>query len=284
MMTGRRHFLAAGGSAVALAAAGVRAAGKTSSAAHASRTSSSSSSTTCASTSTARAVIPISKLRTSTRWPRAARRSATPITRRRCARRIAPASSPASTRRATASSTTRRARTRAIGCPRSHASCSARGYETAHVGKWHMGNDPTPRPGYDYWVSFAGPGRHHRPGAVRERPLAARSGLHHRPAHRPRDRRSPPARAASPSCSTSATRRFTRRSCSVTTARWTSRPTRDSFRPQRHRGTLRGQDLQASAQLRALRAGSCGQAGAGGSAGREALRRHRAPVRSGSPR
>ncbi len=33
------------------------------------------------------------------------------------------------------------------------------GYQTAHVGKWHMGNDPTPRPGYDYWVSFAGQGR-----------------------------------------------------------------------------------------------------------------------------
>lgn len=33
------------------------------------------------------------------------------------------------------------------------------GYRTAHVGKWHMGNDPTPRPGYDYWVSYAGQGR-----------------------------------------------------------------------------------------------------------------------------
>jgi N-acetylglucosamine-6-sulfatase len=33
------------------------------------------------------------------------------------------------------------------------------GYLTAHVGKWHMGNDPTPRPGYDYWVSFAGQGK-----------------------------------------------------------------------------------------------------------------------------
>jgi N-acetylglucosamine-6-sulfatase len=33
------------------------------------------------------------------------------------------------------------------------------GYETAHIGKWHMGNDPTPRPGYDYWVSFPGQGR-----------------------------------------------------------------------------------------------------------------------------
>jgi arylsulfatase A-like enzyme len=32
------------------------------------------------------------------------------------------------------------------------------GYETAHVGKWHMGNDPTPRLGYDHWVSFAGQG------------------------------------------------------------------------------------------------------------------------------
>src|SRR5262245_55096411 len=37
------------------------------------------------------------------------------------------------------------------------------GYETAHVGKWHMGNDPTPRPGYDYWVSFEGQGRTHNP-------------------------------------------------------------------------------------------------------------------------
>ncbi len=33
------------------------------------------------------------------------------------------------------------------------------GYVTAHVGKWHMGNDPTPRPGYEHWVSFAGQGR-----------------------------------------------------------------------------------------------------------------------------
>jgi N-acetylglucosamine-6-sulfatase len=32
------------------------------------------------------------------------------------------------------------------------------GYETAHIGKWHMGNDPTPRPGYDHWVSFPGHG------------------------------------------------------------------------------------------------------------------------------
>jgi len=33
------------------------------------------------------------------------------------------------------------------------------GYETAHVGKWHMGNDPTPRPGYDYWSCLPGQGR-----------------------------------------------------------------------------------------------------------------------------
>lgn len=37
------------------------------------------------------------------------------------------------------------------------------GYETAHIGKWHMGNDPTPRPGYDYWVSFPGQGRSRDP-------------------------------------------------------------------------------------------------------------------------
>jgi N-acetylglucosamine-6-sulfatase len=37
------------------------------------------------------------------------------------------------------------------------------GYLTAHVGKWHMGNDPTPRPGYDYWVSFSGQGKTNDP-------------------------------------------------------------------------------------------------------------------------
>ena len=37
------------------------------------------------------------------------------------------------------------------------------GYTTAHIGKWHMGNDPTPRPGYDYWVSFAGQGKTNDP-------------------------------------------------------------------------------------------------------------------------
>src|SRR5205807_99621 len=33
-----------------------------------------------------------------------------------------------------------------------------RGYETAHIGKWHMGNDASPRPGYDTWISFKGQG------------------------------------------------------------------------------------------------------------------------------
>ena len=32
------------------------------------------------------------------------------------------------------------------------------GYETGYVGKWHMGNDDTPRPGFDYWVSMRGQG------------------------------------------------------------------------------------------------------------------------------
>ncbi len=34
----------------------------------------------------------------------------------------------------------------------------AAGYETAYVGKWHMGNDDAPRPGFDRWVSFKGQG------------------------------------------------------------------------------------------------------------------------------
>lgn len=32
------------------------------------------------------------------------------------------------------------------------------GYRTAFLGKWHMGNDDTPRPGFDRWVSFRGQG------------------------------------------------------------------------------------------------------------------------------
>jgi N-acetylglucosamine-6-sulfatase len=32
------------------------------------------------------------------------------------------------------------------------------GYQTAFIGKWHMGNDDTPRPGFDYWVCLKGQG------------------------------------------------------------------------------------------------------------------------------
>lgn len=32
------------------------------------------------------------------------------------------------------------------------------GYSTAYVGKWHMGNDDTARPGFDHWVSMKGQG------------------------------------------------------------------------------------------------------------------------------
>ncbi len=32
------------------------------------------------------------------------------------------------------------------------------GYQTAFIGKWHMGNDDKPRPGFDRWVSFKGQG------------------------------------------------------------------------------------------------------------------------------
>ena len=48
--------------------------------------------------------------------------------------------------------------------PRSHAlptfarTLHAAGYATGFIGKWHMGNDPTPRPGFDYWVSMKGQG------------------------------------------------------------------------------------------------------------------------------
>jgi N-acetylglucosamine-6-sulfatase len=39
-----------------------------------------------------------------------------------------------------------------------HLALQRLGYETAHIGKWHMGNDAAPRPGYNHWVSFRGQG------------------------------------------------------------------------------------------------------------------------------
>lgn len=38
------------------------------------------------------------------------------------------------------------------------------GYETAFLGKWHMGEDDTPRPGFDYWLALRGQGSALRPG------------------------------------------------------------------------------------------------------------------------
>ncbi|MFH1924146.1 MAG: sulfatase [Planctomycetota bacterium] len=46
------------------------------------------------------------------------------------------------------------------------------GYETAFIGKWHMGNDPTPRPGFDYWVSIKGQGETTDPEIYEEGKLA----------------------------------------------------------------------------------------------------------------
>ena len=43
--------------------------------------------------------------------------------------------------------------------PNYHLDLQRLGYETAHIGKWHMGNDGTPRPGYDTWVSYDGHGK-----------------------------------------------------------------------------------------------------------------------------
>jgi N-acetylglucosamine-6-sulfatase len=43
--------------------------------------------------------------------------------------------------------------------PNYHLELQRLGYETAHIGKWHMGNDGRPRPGYDRWVAFDGHGR-----------------------------------------------------------------------------------------------------------------------------
>jgi N-acetylglucosamine-6-sulfatase len=41
---------------------------------------------------------------------------------------------------------------------------NAQGYETAFIGKWHMGNDDSPRPGFDQWVALKGQGEAINPG------------------------------------------------------------------------------------------------------------------------
>jgi arylsulfatase A-like enzyme len=50
------------------------------------------------------------------------------------------------------------------------------GYETAHIGKWHMGNDGKPRPGYDFWVAFDGHGRLNDPKLNEHGTYVQRSG------------------------------------------------------------------------------------------------------------
>lgn len=37
------------------------------------------------------------------------------------------------------------------------------GYRTAYIGKWHMGNDDSPRPGFDRWVCMKGQGESNDP-------------------------------------------------------------------------------------------------------------------------
>ena len=43
--------------------------------------------------------------------------------------------------------------------PNYHLELQRLGYETAHIGKWHMGNSGMPRPGYDTWIAYDGHGR-----------------------------------------------------------------------------------------------------------------------------
>jgi N-acetylglucosamine-6-sulfatase len=50
------------------------------------------------------------------------------------------------------------------------------GYETAFIGKWHMGNDDTPRPGFDHWVSFKGQGTYLNPGISEDGKAIQRAG------------------------------------------------------------------------------------------------------------
>ncbi len=52
----------------------------------------------------------------------------------------------------------------------------ASGYRTGFFGKWHMGNDPTPRPGFDTWVGLPGQGRSTDPELFEDGRLAKVEG------------------------------------------------------------------------------------------------------------
>lgn len=52
----------------------------------------------------------------------------------------------------------------------------AAGYHTGFIGKWHMGNDPTPRPGFDYWVALPGQGEVADPELLEDGRLARAPG------------------------------------------------------------------------------------------------------------
>jgi arylsulfatase A-like enzyme len=156
-MIGRRQFLAAGGSAVALAATGVRAAGKTSSAA----------------TRPNIVVIVVDDMRFDEygagghpylQTPNIDALAASGATFTN-AYHTTPLCSPNRACILTGQYASRHGivdnTSRSYASHRLHTfarELQRAGYETAHIGKWHMGNDPTPRPGYDHWVSFAGQG------------------------------------------------------------------------------------------------------------------------------
>ena len=52
----------------------------------------------------------------------------------------------------------------------------AAGYHTGFIGKWHMGNDPTPRAGFDYWVAMKGQGEVKDPELFENGKLASAPG------------------------------------------------------------------------------------------------------------
>jgi arylsulfatase A-like enzyme len=60
--------------------------------------------------------------------------------------------------------------------PNYHVELQRLGYETAHLGKWHMGNSGMPRPGYDYWVAYDGHGRLNDPKLNEHGKYVQRSG------------------------------------------------------------------------------------------------------------
>ncbi len=136
--------------------------------------------------------------------------------------------------------------------PNYHLELQRLGYETAHIGKWHMGNDASPRPGYDHWVAFRGQGKIVDPVLWEDGEERTGRGLRHRSSLAARRRLRETQSAKSLSRCSSRTRRCIRTCSRSRTAPSTSRRWRATCCRARHRDLYKGEIYPPRPSVRPL--------------------------------